>query len=328
MLVVVTVEGRMTIDRRLLNWGVFLVLVGGVPLAVTQGWIPRDVVARAWELWPLVLIGAGIGLILATTPLRAIGGLVVAGTLGVMLGAFIAVGFGGFSIGTVGCGGAEDDAPRVVSETGSFEGGTGRVVLDATCTSIVVSTTAGASWAVDVRGTEDPRPTVERSADRVAVRSPGTPVALPFTARQSTWRVALGTEPRLGLEVTLNAGSAEIDLDGANLDRLSVDGNAIGDSRIDLSGATIARLDVGINAADGTVEGNAASVRLCAPAGVGLRLLVDGNVAASHNYDDQGLVERGNAWETPDFAGATTRIVLRTSGNAISYTLNPEDGCR
>ncbi len=85
----------MSVDRRLLNWGVFLVLVGGVPLAVAQGWIPSETVANAWELWPLILIGAGIGLILSRTPLRALGGIIVAGTFGVILGAMLAVGFGG-----------------------------------------------------------------------------------------------------------------------------------------------------------------------------------------------------------------------------------------
>ena len=94
----------MSVDRRLLNWGIFLVLLGGIPLAVAQGWIPRDVVARAWELWPLILIGAGIGLILSRTPFQAIGGIIVAGTFGVILGAIVAVGFGGIGIGTLGCG--------------------------------------------------------------------------------------------------------------------------------------------------------------------------------------------------------------------------------
>ena len=78
----------------------------------------------------------------------------------------------------------------------------------------------------------------------------------------------------------------------------------------------------------GSIEGNAASVDLCAPAGVGLRLMVDDNITASDNYDDEGLVRSGSAWETPGYASAATRIELRTIGSAVSYTLNPEDGCR
>ena len=330
----------MSVDRRLLNWGVFLVILGLVPLAVTQGWVPRDTVARAWELWPLILIGAGIGLILSRTPLRALGGIVVAGTFGLMLGALVAVGFTGFTIGSIGCGGAAAGAAQVLGETGSFEGGSGRVTLEANCTSLEVSPGAGAAWSVDVRGTENARPTVERSADGVVVRSPSTPIAFPFATHRSTWRVQLGIAPQLDVELSLNAGSANLDLAGANLSRLSLDGNAIGDSRIDLSTAAIGRLDVGINAADlaillpgtghlqGAVEGNAASVKLCAPAGVRLRLITDKNITASNNFEDRGLVQRGDAWESADYGGATAQVELRTTGSAISYTLNPEDGCK
>jgi len=330
----------MSVDRRLLNWGVFLVLLGGIPLAVAQGWIPRETVEQAWELWPLILIGAGIGLILSRTPFQAIGGIIVAGTFGVILGAVVAVGFGGISIGNLGCGPAAADAPQVLGETGTFEGGTGRVVLAANCAAVTVATRAGTSWDVDVRGTESARPTLRRSAGEVEVRSPEGPGVFPLDSKRSTWRVDLGTDPRLDLEVSLNAGEASLDLRGAAIGRLVFDGNAIGNSRLDLSAATADRLEVSVNAADlaillpaagnleGSIKGNAASVEICAPAGVGLRLIGDDNITASDNFDEQGLVERGNAWESPDYATAATQIELSTSGAAVSYELNPEDGCR
>ena len=159
----------MSVDRRLLNWGVFLVLLGGVPLAVAQGWIPEDTVARAWELWPLILIGAGVGLILSRTPLRALGGIIVAGTFGVILGAMLAVGFGGFSVGNIGCGGANAGDAQVLQESGSFEGGsgTGRVVLAANCASVQVTTQAGAGMD---RGRQRHR---ERPADGQPCQRPG-----------------------------------------------------------------------------------------------------------------------------------------------------------
>lgn len=329
----------MSVDRRLLNWGVFLVLLGGIPLAVAQGWIPSDAVARAWELWPLILIGAGIGLILSRTPFRAIGGIIVAGTFGVILGGILAVGFGGIGIGNLGCGSAPPDAPQVLGETGTFEGGSGRVVVAANCAAVTVAATSGASWGVDVRGTESARPTVRQTADGLEVRSPEGPVVFPFDARRSTWRIDLGTDPRLDLDVSLNAGEATLDMRGATIGRLGFEGNAIGNTRLDLSAATVDRLDVSVNAADldlllpasslqGDVEGNAASVQICAPAGVGLRFVVDDNITASNNFGEQGLVERGNAWESPDYATAATRIELGTVGAAVSYDLNPEDGCR
>lgn len=330
----------MSVDRRLLNWGVFLVLLGAVPLAVAQGWVSRDLVARAWELWPFILIGAGVGLILGATPFRALGGLVVSATFGVMLGALIAVGFGGFNIGAIACGDAAPDAPQVVSERGTFAGGTGRVVLAASCASVRVKISPAATWGIEVLGAQSSRPAVERTADGFTARSPDMPVVVPFGTRKTTWRVDLGTGPRLDLDLALNAGDATVDLGAATASRLAFHGNAIGNTRLDLSGATVGSLDVAVNAADvaillpggadlrGTIEGNAASVDLCAPAGVGLRLLVDDNITASHNYDDAGLVRSGTAWETPGYVSAATRIELRTTGSAVSFTLNPTDGCR
>jgi len=331
----------MSVDRRLLNWGVFLVLLGAIPLAVAQGWLPRDLVARAWELWPFILVGAGIGLILRATPLRALGGIVVSATLGVMLGALVAVGFGGFSFGGVACGGAAADGPQVLQESGSFDAATASVILAANCASLEVGTVAGSAWSIDVHGTDSARPTVERTSDRLAVRSPNGNVAFPFGSQGASWRADLGTEARFEtLMITLNAGDASVNLSGATVSGLFFDGNAVGNSRLDLSSATVDHLDVNVNAADvaillpagadlrGAIEGNAASVDLCAPAGVGLRLLVDDNITASDNYDDQELVRSGSAWETPGYASAATQIELRTVGSAVSYTLNPEDRCR
>lgn len=330
----------MSVDRRLLNWGIFLVLLGGVPLAVAQGWISADLVEHAWELWPLLLVGAGVGLILSTTPFRALGGIVVSATFGVILGSFIAVGFGGFSFGSLGCGAADPGDPQLVERSGSFSGGDATVELVASCATVTVSTTPGASWNVNVRGTENARPALVESADKLVVRAPDGPVAFPVSTRRASWAVSLGTDPRLALELEVNGGGADVNLDGATLTRLTVDGNAIGDSRLDLEGAIVERLDVSVNAASiaillpagadtkGRVEGNAASVDLCAPTGVGLRLLVDDNITASDNYDTAGLVQSGSAWETPGFAGAATQIELATVGSAVSYTLNPEGGCR
>ncbi len=330
----------MSVDRRLLNWGVFLVLLGGVPLAVAQGWIPRDAVARAWELWPFILIGAGIGLILGRTPLRALGGLIVAGTFGVILGGMLAVGVGGVSLGSIGCGSAAADAPVLAQEQGTFEGATGGVLLAANCAAVSVTAEPGNGWGITVRGTENSRPDVEKAAGLVKARSPERPVVVAFGTQQATWDATLGTATRLDLTLTLNAGDANVDLAGASLAELAFSGNAIGSSKLDLSAATVDRLDVTVNAGQvtvllpasadlrGDVQANAASVGLCAATGVGLRLLVDDNITASNNYDDQGLVRTGNAWETPGYAGATSQIELRTTGSAVSFTLNPKDGCR
>ena len=69
----------MRINRSLLNWGVFLIALGGVPLAVQQGWADASIAGDLWRLWPLILVGIGLGLILRWTPVAWLGGALVAG---------------------------------------------------------------------------------------------------------------------------------------------------------------------------------------------------------------------------------------------------------
>ena len=51
-------------------------------------------------------------------------------------------------------------------------------------------------------------------------------------------------------------------------------------------------------------------------------------IITSYDYDEQGLVQNGKVWYSPDFDTAAQRIDLITEGNAGSFTLNPREGCR
>ena len=146
--------------------------------------------------------------------------------------------------------------------------------------------------------------------------------------------------PRLNLGLTLDAADGTFDLAGATLDRISFDANAIGHSRLDLSGATATSLDLHVNAADlvvllptasdltGTLDGNAASIRICAADGTGLRLRGNGSITASFDFGGTGLVRTGDTWESPGYATAAHRIDLVTTGNVISYSLTTMEGCK
>ena len=107
----------MHLNRGLLSWGLFLILAGLVPLAERAGLISADQILGWWNLWPLILIGIGVGLVLSRTSFEVIGSLIVAGTFGLMLGAFLAVGIGGFSGGVCG-----DDRGSTAFEDRSRDG--------------------------------------------------------------------------------------------------------------------------------------------------------------------------------------------------------------
>jgi len=328
----------MSVDRRLANLGIFLLIVGAIPLAVSQGWVARETVSRAWELWPLLLIGTGIGLILRRTPLHFAGGLLVAATFGTMLGGLLA---GGLSLGVLGCGNAAAATdPPVLDDHGTFGSGTTRVVLHATCASLSVVPAAGAAWGVTVTGQADARPTLEQAADLLQVRSPDHTAVVPFTdGRRSRWTVTLGSDVAYALDINLNAGEANIDLAGLRIDTLTAQGNAIGNSRLLLHDATVRRLDVQINAGDlriglpaaadltGRIKANAASVTLCADAGTGLRLRNTSTVTGD-NFASAGLVRSGATWESPGIGSAAHVVDLALDGAAANFTLNPSEECR
>jgi hypothetical protein len=328
----------MSVDRRLVNLGVFLLILGAIPLADSQGWIARETISHAWELWPLILVGIGIGLILRRTPFHFVGGLLVAATFGTMFGALLA---GGLSLGAVGCGNADAATdPLILDEHGTFVGGTTSVVLRATCASLSVVPVSGAAWGVTVAGKADARPYLDQAAERLEVQSPDAAVVLPFAdGRGSQWNVTLGTDVAYALDVNLNAGEANIDLAGLRVETVTAQGNAVGNSRLLLHDATVGRLDVQVNAGDlkiglpataglmGRIQANAASVTLCADPGTGLRLR-NTSAVTGDNFAAAGLVRSGTTWESPGIFSAAHVIDLTLDGAAANFTLNPSEGCR
>src|SRR3972149_1043416 len=96
----------MRINQGFLGWGVFLILVGAIPLAVNAGYLAADQVGDWWRNWPLILVGIGIGIILSRTVVSWLGGLGVAATFGLMVGSLVASGIsGGGGFPMIGCGG-------------------------------------------------------------------------------------------------------------------------------------------------------------------------------------------------------------------------------
>ncbi len=76
----------MTINRRLLHWGLFFVTTGAVVLAITGGLVTADGIATAFRLWPVLVIALGVGVLLRRTRLNAAGGIVLAVVPGLVLG--------------------------------------------------------------------------------------------------------------------------------------------------------------------------------------------------------------------------------------------------
>lgn len=319
----------MRIDTRLLGFGLFLVLAGAIPVAVREGYLPAESVDQLWRVWPLLLIGIGLGIILGRTAFGWLGGLIVAATFGLLVGAALSGG-----VDRVACGFGPDD--REIGGTPTSRGGSladgATVRLDFDCGPLKVGVAPGSEWSLTYW--EDPgvAPRVQDSAERLRVESPSAK----FLGEVSRWDLTLPATPSLSVAVHANAGSAEVDLSAARLTTVEVDVNA-GSFDLDLSGATVGRLSVSVNAGSGaltlpaatfsgTISVNAGSLSLCAPAETGLRIVTSGALSST-DFAGSGLVLSGSTWESPDYATAATRIDLEISANAASVSLTRDGGC-
>jgi hypothetical protein len=326
----------MRVDARLLRAGVFLILLGVPPLLVQTGAVDAEAFNGAWHLWPLVLIAIGLGMLLRMTAFAVLGGVLVAGTFGLLLGTVVAT--GGSFVGA--CVGSPTTPDLQLTHEGQFAGESASVRLSLDCGDVDISTQAGDGWTVRTLAGQA-QPTVAQTDTRLEVRSAGGVRSffdLGRSDRRDHWQVVLPTGPRIDLALELNAAAGRVDLGGARVGSLSLEVNA-GSSTVDLSGATVDRVDADVNAGDlrltlgpgadlpVNVGVNAGSFELCLPPGVALQVDLN-ETLSNHNLAARGLIRNGRQWRTPDFDTAASRVRLQLTPNAASMNLDPDGGCR
>jgi hypothetical protein len=326
----------MHIDRRFLNWGVFFILLGLIPLAVQLKWVDPGAIANAWRFWPLILVGIGIGLVLRRTALAFAGGLVVAATFGLMFGSLLAGGSAGDLGFVCGSGRAAESFP---TQSGAF-GSIGSVSLDVNCADVTVGMTPGSGWTLSGTASDGRIPKLDASPEQLAIRQADRAWVGPFgtSGGRETWTVMLPSDPTVELNATMNAGTANYQLAGAHFSSISMTTNA-GSVTVDLTGATAPSMSYTLNAGStkiilpassfsGSFTVNAGSLAFCAPTGAGLRISASDNFLASNNFTERGLARSGSVWTTPGFASAATRIDVSATVNLGRIELDPGGGCK
>ncbi len=317
----------MRIRRGLLFAGLFLIPLGGMTLLVRAGTIDPDALTDIWRLWPLILIGFGVALLLGRSRAASLGTAIAALVLGVLVGGAIAS--GGALVGSISdCGPAIGQTERL-DESGTFVG-PATVTLDLRCGSVDVTTQAGSAWQVgaDYQGSA---PIVTSADDRLDVRAPAS------DGRHDDLTIVVPAGFLSAVDLASNAGSGTLVLDGAALSRVKVDANA-GDVFIDAGKATLDRLDVSMNAGrariilgpgttTGSISVNAGAIELCVPPDAVLRLTVNEQLTFVTNLADRGLQRSGTSWSRA--GSAQDRLIdLAISGNVASFSLDPNGGCR
>ena len=325
----------MRFDRRLLGWGAFFVLLGGIPLAVRWGYLDAELLGRWASLWPLLPIGWGLSLLLRRTPIDWLGGAVSTLTLGVMGGSLIATGWSGIPFDAGVCG--DRAGQPFAAQTGSF-GDRGSLDVELGCGELTIRSIDGSGWRIEGSSEAGRAPEVARNGDAITIRGPQDEHFFAFDRATTSWTVSLPRAPTLDLAITHSAGEASASLAGAHVGRISLTLNA-GSLRLD-AGAAAALGSIGATvnagsaivllpsfggAADFTV--NAGSLELCIPTGAAARVRAQA-VVGSHNLDAVGFLKVGDeTWQSAGYDSAATRIDIDVTANAGSFSLEMGGGC-
>jgi hypothetical protein len=308
-----------------LFWGLLLIPLGAIPLLVRANVIDGSRLTDAWKLWPLVLVGIGLALLVRRGRSGLI--LVVISALGLGLLGGAAIASSGGSLGDVGDCVITPAALQHTTSAGTF-GGPAAVSLELDCGQASVATGAGSGWTLgaDYRGNP---PLVSGSSSELRLSPPHG------GASYQDWTLELPSSLTRTIELTANAGSATLTLPGATLDQVTATINA-GDLRIDAAGAAVSRISIAVNAGrarvtlgegptTGSLSTNAGDLALCAPSSSNLILHVTNQLTFVTNLAQRGFSRSGDTWSRAGTGGSV--IELSIEGTLGSFTVDPEGGC-
>lgn len=151
------------------------------------------------------------------------------------------------------------------------------------------------------------------SGQRAELRVEVTTNLPPKGARYS-WD--LSVNPSIPVDFFLDSGLVTGEIDGASaaLDRIEIDGEVI-----DLN------LSCGLSGRHHTVsvDGGVVNLAITANRDCGVRVSVSGSrLTVRHNFSQAGLVRDGNAWVTPQYSSAGTKLDVVVSAGAGSIVLH------
>ena len=318
----------MRIHRGYLFWGIFFLLLGGIPLAQRSGAIDADRLAQVGRLWPVALIAIGVAIVVARTRVALVGTVVTAIVLGGLAGSALAYG-SGWAVDLGDCLGTTHHELEQTTQQGTLES-PAHVDLTLNCGTLRLeagtATSSLGGWVLDAYH-RNAAPIVTTSGANLSIASPES------TARRQEWTLSMPGEQLGSVSVSINAASAHIDVTGRTLDSLALEVNA-GDARVLAGDATIGTLQVQANASRvSMVAGaghvllnvNAGAIDLCAAPDAALRITVDDGFALVTNLDDRGLQhDPGGVWTRE---GTGPALDIRVDGNASSFSLDPDGGC-
>jgi LiaI-LiaF-like transmembrane region len=318
----------MRVNRRFLFWGALLVAIGGVLVAADLGRIDSTVLADVVRLWPLALIALGASVVLRRTRFSLPAMLVAALIPGLVLGAAFAV-----APRFAGACGVRSDLASVTTEQGAFSG-PASISVRSGCGTLRVSTADGTDWVLLARGEPGYAPSITSTDRSLAIDTAIDGFSF-LEADRNAWDLSLPADDIDGLNVTVNAGSGTVDLDGADIEHMHVVANAASVS-VDASGARVAELKSVVNVGDlaitlpdsgdlsASLTVNAGQITVCAPPGLGVRVVSTGN---AEHVAINGDSQTSGVWTSANYGSARHHADLDVRANFGAVDINPFGGC-
>jgi len=318
----------MAINRRFLYIGLFLVALGGVLVAVDLSTVDTSALAGALRLWPVALIAIGAGIVLRRSRYALVAGILASLIPGLVLG-------GGLAIApqyASDCG-TRGDVVSNVTDQGTLADGAD-VDVNVDCGSLVLDARTGTAWSLTSRTTGDRPPSVEATAEHLAVSSSGGDNWL--DAGREQLGLTLPTSRIANLNVQLAAGQSSLVLDGATIGHLDIVGNAA-DISVAANGAAVDAIDGKLEFGrlsvqlpqqgryTGSFRVGAGELRICIPFFLGVHVDFSGS---PRGVRINGLEADGSVWENEGYATATNRADLNVRVNFGSVVINPIGGCK
>jgi len=315
----------MRVDRGRLNWGIFFIVLGAVPLAYYRG---ATGLSEAWRLWPLVIVGIGLGFVLSRSRAFFLGGTVVAVCLGLVFGSLLTI------QPNIGCGSGSNQ--QTFTQSGSFDGSSS-VELDLQCGSASITTSTDAQWHVNASNTSGNTPQVSSNSHWLRVTSSASS-HWAFNQGKDDWQVSLPQNTQIDLNSSIDMGDANFSLNSANLATATFNLN-LGSLHLDLGGARVGRLHVASNLGSayvtldgssdmtGDLSTNLGSLQVCIPEGLGVQVTATDSLSSS-DFTAAGLVRVGGLWRTPNYDSAAHKAILTAETSLGSIKFGTAGGCK
>lgn len=297
---------------RLIN-GLVLVVLGAVLLMNTTGYLPWTVWDAAWGYWPVLLIGLGMQVVMTRWRFP---GLALALVVILILAAMNP--YGGPSPFREWFRWNQQRTPAYRPMESSKDWS---VPLTASASKIDLRLVAP-SMNVEARGDSglnasqpgiaftghlswnrmEPETNSSASAKddiiRASVRSPS---ALDTDGGTQTWDFALNPSLATSLDVSGGVSNITLDMTSALLESVNVN-----------SGITKLDLKLGLTGRETrvTVNGGVGNVTVQVPDAAGVKIDISSPLTVTGDFSKQGLTKSGNAWVTPDYENASTKVTI------------------